>query len=424
MDNTTALQTGRMDARNVATRERNERLTRVGPGTPMGKYLRCFWHPVATSAELKKDADIPAIPVKLLGERLALFRSEDGNLGLVAERCPHRGAALSYGMVEDDGIRCPYHAWKFNKQGQCIDQPSEPDGSTNKDRIRIAAYPVQEMGGFIWAYLGPSPAPLLPRWEYVVREDYVQDIGISRMPCNWLQVAENTMDPVHIEYLHMMYTNYVRKRKGLSTIPVRKHKKLAFELFEYGIIKKRLWEGDSEDSPEWAIGHPQIFPGTAQVSYNHGWVQFQIRVPVDDTNTLLYWYNCRPRKAGDPPQTEVPVWDNPWANEEGLYIPEQLNAQDMMVMLSQGEITDHSQENLLESDKGVVLYRRTLLQEIERVERGEDPMGVIRDEAKNTPWITLPIEEEISFGFDGVQASATYIAPDLKQAEEPAHTRP
>jgi 5,5'-dehydrodivanillate O-demethylase len=421
MDNTTAPQTGRTDARNDAMRERNERLTRVGPGTPMGKYLRCFWHPIATSAELKKDAEIPAIPVKLLGERLALFRSEDGSLGLVAERCPHRGAALSYGMVEDDGIRCPYHAWKFNKKGQCVDQPSEPEGSTNKDRIKIAAYPVQEMGGFIWAYLGPSPAPLLPRWEYVVRDDYVQDIGISRMPCNWLQVAENTMDPVHIEYLHMMYTNYVRKRKGLSTIPVRKHKKLAFELFEYGIIKKRLWEGDTEDSPEWTIGHPQIFPGTAQVSYNHGWVQFQIRVPVDDTNTNLYWYNCRPHKAGDPPQAEVPIWENPWANEEGRYIPEQLNAQDMMVMLSQGEITDHSQENLLESDKGVVLYRRTLLQEIERVERGEDPMGVIRDEAKNTPWITLPIEEEISFGFDGVQASATYVAPDLKVKEhEPA----
>src|SRR5262245_9652345 len=119
--------------------ERNERLTRVGPGTPMGKYLRCFWHPVAASVELRKDADLPVIPVKLLGERLALFRSDDGSLGLVSERCPHRGAALSYGMVEDDGIRCPYHAWKFNKQGRCVDQPAESEGSTLKDRIRISA---------------------------------------------------------------------------------------------------------------------------------------------------------------------------------------------------------------------------------------------------------------------------------------------
>jgi 5,5'-dehydrodivanillate O-demethylase oxygenase subunit len=398
--------------------ERNERLTRVGPGTPMGKYLRCFWHPVAASVELRRNAELPVIPVKLLGERLSLFRSEDDSLGLVAERCPHRGASLSYGMIEDDGIRCPYHAWKFDKQGRCIDQPAESAGSRLKERIRINAYPVQETGGLIWAYLGRPPAPLLPRWEFVVRDDYEQDIGISRMPCNWLQVAENTMDPVHIEYLHMLYTNFVRKRKGLPVIPLRKHKKLAFELFEFGIVKKRLWEGDSEDSPEWTVGHPQIFPCTAQVSYPLGWVQFQIRVPVDDTNTNLYWYNCRPRKPDAPPQAEVPLWENPWAGADGKYMPDQLNAQDMMVMISQGEITNHAAENLAESDKGVVLYRRTLLREIERVERGEDPIGVIRDPAKNTPWINLPLEREVSFGFQGVQASAAYQFPDRQT--EPA----
>jgi 5,5'-dehydrodivanillate O-demethylase oxygenase subunit len=396
-----------------ATRERNERLTRIGPGTPMGNYMRRFWHPIAASVELKVDAEMPVIPVKMLGERLALFRCEDGTLGLVAERCPHRGAALSYGLVEDDCIRCPYHAWKFNKQGQCVDQPAERDASKLKERVQINAYPVQEQGGLIWAYLGPAPAPLLPRYEFVVREDYDHDVGISRMPCNWLQVAENTMDPVHIEYLHMGYTNYVRKRKGLPTVPLRSHKKLAFEIFDYGIIKKRLWEGDSEDSPEWTIGHPQIFPATAQVSYHNGWVQFQIRVPVDDTNTVIYWYNCRPRKRGEPPQKEVPIWENPWANEHGKYMPDQLNAQDMMVMISQGEITDHTLEHLAGSDRGVALYRTTLLQQIERVERGEDPLGVVRDPAKNTPWISLPIEPELSFAFNGVRASAAYDAPEI-----------
>jgi 5,5'-dehydrodivanillate O-demethylase oxygenase subunit len=144
-------------------------------------------------------------------------------------------------------------------------------------------------------------------------------------------------------------------------------------------------------------------------------VQFQIRVPIDDTNTRLYWYNCRPRKAGQPQQAEVPVWENPWASPDGKYIPDQLNAQDMMVMISQGDITDHTVEHLATSDKGVVIYRRTLLEQIERVERGEDPLGVIRDEAKNTPWINLPIEREISFGFQGVQASAAYDFPDTER---------
>src|SRR5262249_51096891 len=137
-----------------------------------------------------------------------------------------------------------------------------------------------------------------------------------------------------------------------------------------------------------------------------------------DTNTNLYWYNCRPRKPGTPPQAEVPLWENPWAGADGKYMPDQLNAQDMMVMISQGEITNHAAENLTETDKGAVLYRRTLLREIERVERGEDPIGVVRDPAKNTPWINLPLEREVSFGFQGVQASAAYQFPDRQT--EPA----
>ena len=117
------------------------------------------------------------------------------------------------------------------------------------------------------------------------------------------------------------------------------------------------------------------------------------------------------------------MWENPWAGPDGKYIPDQLNSQDMMVMISQGEITDHATENLAESDKGVALYRRTLLQEIEKVERGEDPLGVVRDPAKNAPWIELPMEREISFAFQGVQASASYQFPDVNLPErevEPA----
>jgi 5,5'-dehydrodivanillate O-demethylase len=243
--------------------------------------------------------------------------------------------------------------------------------------------------------------------------DIEREVSLSSLPCNWLQIAENSLDPIHVEYLHMRFMNWARVRKGFAPIPVRHHAKIDFTLFEYGILKKRLWEGDTEEeSEEWRTGHPLLFPGTLFVPITDTWVEYQFRVPIDDETTAIYWYDAKPPAAGAAPRTTVPIVANPWQADDGGFMPEKINAQDMMAWITQGKIADHALEHLGEADRGVALYRRTLLEQLERIERGEDPLGVVRDPAKNEPYITLPIERHLGYGLAGAQASASYVFPD------------
>jgi 5,5'-dehydrodivanillate O-demethylase oxygenase subunit len=383
----------------MLSKEANERLTRVGPGTPMGELLRRYWYPVATVPELESE---PVLAVKLLGENLALYRNDAGELGLVSERCPHRGASLAYGIPEDDGLRCAYHGWKFSPQGRCLEQPAEPPESTFKHRVQIPAYPVQAMGGLIWAYLGPEPAPLLPRFDLFVRDDVEREIGITRLPCNWLQIMENSLDPVHLEYLHSVYMNYVFKRQGKAApTQTKHHDKIAFDVFEYGITKRRLWEGESEDSTEWTVGHPILFPNILSVG-DPEIPQFQIRVPMDDTHTYHVWYRCKKKAPDAPVQSEqaIPVLDYAYKEDNGRLIVETVSGQDMMVWVTQGGISDRTTERLGSTDQGVILFRNLLDENIRKVERGEEPMAIIRDPAKNTPMVQMH-RETTSFRVSG-----------------------
>ena len=165
----------------------NQELTQVSQGTPMGVLMRRYWHPVAATAELDER---PTKPVRLLGEDLVLYRDKSGTLGLIDRFCPHRRVDLSYGIPEEHGLRCMYHGWMMDETGQCIEQPFEetvhPDGRF-KEKVKIAGYPVQELGGLIFAYLGPQPTPLLPRWEQLTWDNAVREVCISELPCNWLQ---------------------------------------------------------------------------------------------------------------------------------------------------------------------------------------------------------------------------------------------
>ena len=183
----------------MVSKEQNERLTHVGPGTPMGELLRRYWHPIAVTTELEEE---PTKEIRLLGEDLVLYKDLRGRYGLIDRYCAHRRVDLSYGMPEENGLRCMYHGWMYDATGQCIEQPFEetvhPDGSF-KQKVKLQAYPVQELGGLIFAYLGPQPAPLLPRWELLTMKGAVlRETFIADLPCNWLQCMENSVDPVHL----------------------------------------------------------------------------------------------------------------------------------------------------------------------------------------------------------------------------------
>jgi 5,5'-dehydrodivanillate O-demethylase oxygenase subunit len=375
------------------TPEEQETLVRVGPGTPMGGLLRRYWFPVAASVELPRGA---ARGVRLLGEDLVVFRSEAGELGLLEEHCPHRRASLRLGVVDAEGIRCPYHGFKFSPRGRCLELPSERGDPRVRARFDATAYRAAELGGLVFAYLGPEPAPLLPRYDLYVWEGVLRDVGRALLPCSWLQIMENSVDPLHLEWLHGHHLAAVRRARGLSEPRLyrRPQVRIGFEVFRHGILKRRVLAGGSEDDEDWKTGHPLVFPVTLRVGagLQH---RFQIRVPVDDSHTAHWWYACYRPPAGvaAPVQSEVPVYDVPWRDERGEFLVDFVDGQDIMTWVSQGAIADRTRERLAASDKGVVLLRKLLLEQVERVREGLDPLGVVRDPAENEI-IELPQERE------------------------------
>src|SRR5438309_628106 len=173
----------------------NELLTKVGPGTPMGELMRRYWHPIAATAQLQEN---PVRKVRILGEDLTLYKDDSGSYGLIGEKCAHRRVDLLFGIPTENGLRCPYHGWVYDATGQCTEMPyDEAEGnSAFKEKIKIKGYNVQELKGVIWGYLGPEPAPLLPMWDFLCWDDVFYDVGSTIIPCNYLQVMENSLDPV------------------------------------------------------------------------------------------------------------------------------------------------------------------------------------------------------------------------------------
>jgi 5,5'-dehydrodivanillate O-demethylase len=394
----------------MLTAEENERLTRVGPGTPMGTLFRNYWQPVAPVQQLRERG---VMPIRLYGQDMVLFRDKLGRVGLVDDRCAHRQVQLDCARTNELGIRCPYHGWTFDTTGQCVDQPAEPAGSTFKDRVKIGAYRVQELAGLYFAYLGPEPAPLLPHWDRLVWEDCYRVIAYAIVPCNWLQCMENTPDALHTIYLHGEFFQIWLAEQGIPKsdprwklaagfqTPIIKHE---YGSHKYGLHRGWLVEGQSEETANtWTSSSPLVFPNT-HVTSGSGRHDFGWRIPIDDVTTMQVV--LRTFQPGNgvkvPKQDVVPYYEMPVRGENGEFLSlDTINGQDFMAWTKQGPIMDRTKERLGDSDRGIIAYRQLIREQLDRVERGLDPINVFRNPAENVQ-IDLPtvLDRGHAWGYD------------------------
>lgn len=398
--------------------EDNRKLTTMGPGTPGGHWMRLYWQPVALSEELQSGR--PVVPVKVLGEDLVLFRNDDGTLGLVSRRCPHRGADLSLGRLEDGGLRCYFHGWLFNNGGGCLETPAEPEDSKLKTRIKIPSYPVQERNGIVWAYLGEGTPPELPSLDcFVAPEDYTFAFK-GYLDCNWLQALEVGIDPAHASYLHRfeedeeVEDSYGKQFRGASlgtNLPMTKilreygRPEIINARTEYGqrIVALRTLDQDGLDgtSTHVRITH-QVFPHGITIPLSSAMAITQWHVPIDDES--CYWYAMF-TSLDEPVDKEtmraqrldgitLPDY-KPVRNRANnyQYDPEEqktqtytglgkdINVHDQMAVEGQGYVYDRSREHLSSSDRAIVTYRRMALQAIDTVAEGGQVDLLLEDTA-------------------------------------------
>jgi nitrite reductase/ring-hydroxylating ferredoxin subunit len=350
-------------------------LTHVGPGTPCGDYLRRFWHPIAMTNEV---SDLP-LPVRILGEDLVLFKDLSERYGLLHRHCAHRGTSLEYGIPQQCGIRCCYHGWTYDIDGRCLATPGEPPTSTLKDRVFQGAYPVKEVGGLVFAYMGPpNELPDFPLYDTLINPSDNELVAFSLdYPCNWLQIHENTIDVMHHVFLHAASSG-VQFTPAFGALPVFEDVETPIGLLS--VSTRRLGEH------LWSRLADMIMPNLAQFgsAFDDGSVPRYARagftrwvVPVDDTNSLYIGYrhfnpNIDPEDKGrreDIGRNKIDVEGGQTPNrpmEERRREPGDYEA-----LTGQGDITVHGSESLASSDKGVIWLRRLLRDGIEAVQKGE-----------------------------------------------------
>jgi 5,5'-dehydrodivanillate O-demethylase len=383
----------------MTTQAENELLTGVARGTPMGEVLRRFWWPVGISADLKEKPTL----IRVLGEDLVLFRDGQARPGVLGAQCSHRRANLCLGSTEETGLRCRYHGWLYDIQGKVLETPGEPPDSTFKDQIQHLAYPAQELGGLVFVYMGPQPAPLLPRYDLLAGEGehYAMITGFAN--CHWLQCVENGIDPLHVSFTH-----------GESWTDLNDEPDMGFEETEWGLVHKALRPTETPGVYNYREHHvmmPGISCGGSSQRNLEGATgtpptSGRWSVPLDETHTMMVRAGYKPAdnhgRWTAPPLIAAwnPIPIEPYREYKesetptlGYRIPRAIAAEDAAIMDSMGPIVDRENENLLTvGDIGTHWVRRMYRQAVEDVQAGRDPRGTIRDPAKNTV-IPIPAYE-------------------------------
>ena len=396
----------------MLTREENELLSHVGPGTPTGAMFRRYWMPAMLSWELP-DPDCPPVRLRLLGEDLVAFRDTNGTVGVVDNYCPHRRASLFFGRNEECGLRCVYHGWKFDTHGNCVDMPSEPAESNFKDKVHITAYPTAEFGEVIWAYMGPQDAiPPTPKMEWTQVPDSHRGVNKIVQPCGWLQGLEGGIDTVHSTFLHRRLAGFgigardqAIKRSSAATVEV-----VPTDFgYTYAGIRPL-----PDDGGNFVRGYHFVMPfyqlRAAQLGNvltgrdyvlprisGHAWV------PIDDETTMVWNFTY---SFGEDPLTESERLMEGSGNEmskdidptkgfrsianaENDYFIDRdmqrtvnftgidgVNTQDRAVQESMGAVCDRTQEHLGTTDRAIIMARRILMEAARTVDDGGDPPGL------------------------------------------------
>jgi phthalate 4,5-dioxygenase oxygenase subunit len=427
----------------MLTKDDNDLITRVGPGTPMGNLLRQYWLPAMMSSELPAP-DCPPVRIRLLCENLIAFRTTSGQVGVVANSCPHRGASLFFGRNEEEGLRCVYHGWKFDVAGNCIDMPSEPAESNFKTKVRATAYPTRERGGLIWLYMGSrSEPPPLPNLEANMQPEGQYTLGAYSSECNWLQSLEGDYDTIHVSFLHRGSMNFedstgpdpALDRYALKTRWAR----FTIEDTEFGCTYGCNRPAE-EGTTYWRIAH-FLFPFYAMIPASFLRSSFIAVVPIDDENCLRFHQDKRlpgdnPRGApaaeyngvttgyhADPRHNTsdwlgrfplVGTVRNDYLIDRGL---QQANegplgysgipgrGQDGAVTESMGVIYQRDNEHLGVTDAGIIRMRRLLIRQARAMrDSGTTPPGVDKPELYRvqSSCVILPN------GVDGVEATRDF----------------